>query len=81
MVMTSVDSRRRPEPGREPRAGEARVIRDEDARLWRVREVRFADAKPSLIFECEAGFRRVRTYPENWRSLSDEELQRLSWKT
>jgi hypothetical protein len=56
-------------------------VHDEEGHLWRVREVRFADAKPSLIFESEVSFRRVRGYPANWRSLSDEELYALSWHT
>ena len=53
---------------------------DEDGRLWRVREVAFADTTPSLIFESEIGFRRVRAYPTEWRSLSDTELFELSWR-
>lgn len=56
-----------------------RVLTDEEGRLWRVREVRFADAPPSLIFEAETGFRRVREYPATWRLLSDAELFDLSW--
>jgi hypothetical protein len=66
-------------PEREQR--EHRLVRDEEGHLWRVREVRFADAKPSLIFESEVSFRRVRAYPPNWRTLSDEELYLLSWST
>ena len=58
-----------------------RVLTDEEGRLWRVRELRFADAAPSLIFESETGFRRVRAYPATWRSLSDDELFDLSWRT
>jgi hypothetical protein len=58
-----------------------RVVVDEEGHLWRVREVRFADASPSLIFESESGFRRVREYPTNWSSLSDAELYELSWCT
>lgn len=33
----------------------------------------------SLIFESDAAFRRVRTFPANWRDLSDDELFALSW--
>jgi hypothetical protein len=33
----------------------------------------------SLVFESETTVRRVRDYPANWRSLSDEELAALSW--
>ena len=58
-----------------------RVLTDEEGRLWRVRELQFADAPPSLIFESETGFRRVREYPAAWRSLSDEELFDVSWRT
>lgn len=58
-----------------------RVITDEEGRLWRVREVGFADAPPSLIFDSEMGFRRVRVYPASWRSLSDDALFELSWST
>ena len=54
---------------------------DEDGRLWRVREVLFADTAPSLIFESEIGFRRVRAYPEAWSKLTDVELFELSWRT
>ena len=38
-------------------------------------------SKPSLIFECETAVRRVRDYPADWRSLSDEELFSLSWRS
>jgi len=58
-----------------------RVVTDEEGRLWRVREVRFADAPPSLIFESDAGFRRVRAYPANWQALAEVELYALSWRT
>ena len=59
----------------------SRSVADEDGRLWRVREVVFADAAPSLIFESEVGFRRVRAYPADWRALGDLELYELSWRT
>jgi hypothetical protein len=58
-----------------------RLVHDEEGHLWRVREVRFADARPSLIFESEVSFRRVRGYPADWRNLTDEELYALSWHT
>jgi len=35
----------------------------------------------SLVFESDAAMRRVRTYPGNWRSLSDQALLALSWST
>ncbi|HEY2375025.1 MAG TPA: hypothetical protein VGH98_03530 [Gemmatimonadaceae bacterium] len=58
-----------------------RAVADEEGRVWRVREVSFADDAPSLIFESEAGFRRVRAYPKDWQVLNDSELYELSWRT
>jgi hypothetical protein len=58
-----------------------RMITDEEGRLWRVREVQFADAPASLIFESDAGFRRVRIYPPNWLALAEVDLYALSWQT
>lgn len=78
--MSGVDSSAQHEPrGRERAEQGPRVLTDEEGRLWRVRELRFADAPPSLIFESETGFRRIRAYPASWRSLSDTELFDLSW--
>ena len=57
------------------------MITDEDGHLWRVHEISFSDAAPSLIFESETGFRRVRSYPDDWRCLSEKELLELSWHT
>jgi hypothetical protein len=34
----------------------------------------------SLIFTSEAAVRRVRAFPSDWYTLSDEELLALSWK-
>lgn len=31
----------------------------------------------SLVFESDGAVRRVRNYPEEWHTLSDEELARL----
>jgi hypothetical protein len=59
----------------------SRVVTDEEGHLWRVREISFSDAAPSLIFESETGFRRVRSYPGDWRDLSEQELLELSWRT
>lgn len=69
----------RAQQGRERR--DERLVHDEEGGLWRIREVSFADTRPSLIFESEISFRRVRTYPPHWRTLSDEELYALSWGT
>jgi hypothetical protein len=33
----------------------------------------------SLVFETESLVRRVRDYPSNWRTLSDDALLALSW--
>ena len=32
-----------------------------------------------LIFESDGTVRRVRAFPENWRSLTSDELTKLSW--
>jgi hypothetical protein len=34
---------------------------------------------PSLVFESDSAMRRVRTFPADWRTLSDELLYALSW--
>ena len=34
---------------------------------------------PSLVFESDSAMRRVRTYPADWRSLSEKALIALSW--
>jgi hypothetical protein len=36
---------------------------------------------PALVFESDHVVRRVRSYPEDWRDLPDEELYTLSWST
>ena len=36
---------------------------------------------PSLVFENDAAVRLVRTFPSNWRELSDEYLYALSFGT
>ena len=33
----------------------------------------------SLVFESENTVRRVRDYPADWRSFTDEQLAALSW--
>lgn len=77
--VSSVDPHEAAEAPRDPRGRDVRLVRDEEGRLWRVREVRFADTSPSLIFESELGFRRVRRYPDEWRSLEEDQLFALSW--
>ena len=34
----------------------------------------------ALIFVSPTGFRRVREYPEDWRTLAPAELWELSWR-
>ena len=68
-------------PVRQRSAREPRLLRDEEGRLWRIREVTFADTTPSLVFESEGVFRRVRHYPRDWFELSDSLLYALSWRT
>ena len=34
---------------------------------------------PSLVFESYQAIRRVRSYPPDWRTLSDQALLALSW--
>ena len=48
--------------------------------LWFVREISTAGNDIALVFESPNTARRVRTYPPNWRDLSDQQLYSLSWK-
>jgi hypothetical protein len=52
-----------------------------DYSSWTVHEVHdpAAERERSLIFVSTAGFRRVRSYPDDWRTLSAPELWALSW--
>ena len=54
-----------------------------DGELWLVYELppMLFDRRstPSLVFESEAIFRRVRNFPAAWRELSDNELFDVSW--
>lgn len=63
------------------RAKRHRTLRDADGLVWRIREISFVDTTPSLVFEAEGMFRRVRHYPGNWYELSDAQLYALSWRT
>jgi hypothetical protein len=62
--------------------GEREFVDAEGAR-WRVYEQAASDYDrrrgTSLIFASDAAVRRVRAFPADWQSLSDEELARLSW--
>jgi hypothetical protein len=51
------------------------------SRVWLVYEMgplSYDRRGSALIFESESAVRRVRSFPANWRSLSDEELEELS---
>lgn len=51
-----------------------------DGTHWSVHEVSGPQhGERSLIFVCDAGFRRVRSYPDGWRELAPDALWRLSW--
>ena len=59
----------------------ARQIVVEDV-VWLVYELAFPfdrRSTPSLIFENDHVMRRIRNYPADWRTLSDEALFALSW--
>ena len=67
---------------RAPRAEESEAQRqfvDHSGLVWRVREMRAdQEPQPSLLFESELGWRKVRSYPTEWRGMSREALERLS---
>lgn len=73
---------------REPEAAssfetDAVRFRDRTGTLWRVyeRSLPTFDRRsgPSLVFESDGTIRRVRAYPPDWRTLSPEDLEALSW--
>ena len=79
------DSTNRSQPARVTSADRTvRVFVDADGTRWQVSERPFADYDRrrglSLIFASDAAVRRVREYPGNWHSLTDDELIALSWK-
>lgn len=61
----------------------ARVFFAADGTRWHVSERPFADYDrrrgASLIFASDFAVRRVRDYPADWNTLSDEDLLALSW--
>jgi len=65
----------------EQRASARRLIID--GVQWLVYELPARDldrrSSPSLVFESEDTVRRVRDFPANWGSLSDGELEKVSW--
>jgi hypothetical protein len=46
-----------------------------EGKVWTVYEL----PRVALVFEAELDERRVCGYPQNWRTLGDEELYILSW--
>ena len=72
-------------PIRPMAAGEAwRSYVDAEGTCWEVREMKSADydrrAGTSLIFESIGAIRRVRNFPASWTTLSDAELEALSYQ-
>jgi hypothetical protein len=64
-----------------PVQSRVRHFPDGNGTRWRVYERLGADeARPSLFFESTHAVRRVRVYPTTWHTLSDAELERLSWE-
>lgn len=68
-------------------AGMPRIERtfiDADGVRWSVYEQPFADYDRrrgmSLIFASDAAMRRVRVYPDDWRTMSDADLALMSWR-
>lgn len=59
-----------------------RTIVDQEGRVWLVREMRSPSYdrrdSASLVFLTDEVMRRVRDYPAEWRTLSDEALYALS---
>jgi hypothetical protein len=59
-----------------------RVFVDAAGDVWCVSERRTSpegDAT-SLVFMAQHAARRVRVFPRNWASLSDAELEAISWR-
>ena len=57
-------------------------FQDDDHVWWTAYEIRDPNSPSgtSLIFVSGEGFRRVRSYPDDWRGLTPPELAALSWK-
>lgn len=62
-------------------ASPSRRVVAPDGTHWAVYELSGADydRRRSLVFESETTMRRVRSFPDEWALLSDEELLALSW--
>ena len=61
--------------------GDPRRVVAPDGTDWLVYELSGAqyDRRRSLVFESDSTMRRVRSFPDDWALLSDEELLALSW--
>ena len=82
--LTGVNYRKSPE--RPIQVGEnRRTFTSADGTFWEVREVKNPDydrrGGSSLIFESLSAVRRVRNYPADWITLSEEALDALSERT
>ncbi len=60
------------------------VFIDKSGVDWRIYEMSRAQVPAPrgdacLVFESQAAIRRVWNYPNDWRSLTTEELAALSW--
>lgn len=62
----------------------SRTYLDTEGQRWVVSEQPFSQydrrAGLSLIFASELAVRRVRNYPQDWATLSDQALHALSWR-
>jgi len=72
-----------PEAGRTSHGSSAndpagRRFSDANGTLWRVREVQMENRPAALYFETDVAFRRVTSYPMDWRDLPTAELEILS---
>jgi hypothetical protein len=66
------------------RKSDRRSIVGADGCEWLVRELEtkgVATTSRSLVFERPEVVRRVRDYPPNWASLTDDQLYRVSHRT
>ena len=75
-----------PNVGIHERGSTGRTYRDSEGRFWTVRErstddVSWGRGGRCLVFSSEMAVRRVWGVPAHWQSLSDAELERLSWQT
>ncbi|HTI63569.1 MAG TPA: hypothetical protein VL524_08655 [Gemmatimonadaceae bacterium] len=74
---------RPPSSARARALASARTVHCDDGQ-WRVYEIESGPydrrSGRSLIFESDGVLRRVRSYPTEWRELSDTELMEVSWR-